>query len=122
MNQENSNTTNAQQDKETVVEIRSSTNGIQVVTRQGNHNYNKYGFVNVKDKHDVVNINVSDNSIAYTGKSNLAVHYTDGQDKDKLPDCVINRLEDEGYDIIKGSAGWFDWNGRPEFSETFFEG
>lgn len=111
----------AESTEETVKRILHPRGGVLVQTETKPHTFKKYGFIAV-DQHDKIKGDVEDNAVVYTGKDSLAVHYSDGQLINNIPSQVIEALEDNGYEVIEGEeAGWINWNGRPEFSETYFK-
>jgi hypothetical protein len=53
---------------------------------------------------------------------NTAKHYTDGHDIDEVPEEVWNHLAEEGYVVLDNVEGdWAQWDGRPEFSESYID-
>ena len=104
-----------------VTNVQDLINGIIVTTQKDEFSWTKYGFAKVHQTHDVVNGDVADNAVVYTGRDDIAVYYTAGESLADVPQSVIDRVS-EDYEIIEGQdAGWSKWDGRPEFSETYFE-
>lgn len=45
-----------------------------------------------------------------------------GNDVNRVPDKVLEYLSDNGYVVYKNvDSGWSQWNGRPEFSESYVD-
>lgn len=62
-----------------------------------------------------------DRPVVFVGDS-MANHYVNERSLDKVPDAILSAVRDEGYTIVSGvDGGWKEWNGRPEFSESYLD-
>jgi hypothetical protein len=53
---------------------------------------------------------------------NTAKYYIDGHDIDGVPGEVWGRLVENGFVILDNvEGGWAQWDGRPEFSESYID-
>lgn len=58
---------------------------------------------------------------AYIGNS-FGKHYYTSKSRDGLPVDVYEALADGGVTLLDGvDGGWSDWDGRPEWSETYLD-
>lgn len=59
--------------------------------------------------------------VVYVGVS-LAKHYWTSKDHTGIPVDVIEALEENGLQLIANvDGGWANWDGRPEWSETYID-
>lgn len=94
-----------------------SKSGVEVVFDD-----EKYCFVNVKEQHDIVSSDVTDNDVAYCGDT-MGVHYTDGLGVEDIPRDVVQFVKNLGYNVvIADESGWDEWRDQPAFSKTKFIG
>jgi|GEM_PF-6234080 len=62
---------------------------------------------------------VPSNALVYCGDKS-SKWYPREADISEVPSSVIQALEERGYTVITGiDAGWAEWDGRPEWSETY---
>lgn len=114
----NGNTTNGNSVDNIIME--KTKGGFVIVVEKG-FEFEGYGFALVREMHDDVPAGVLEEDVVYTGDDNIGFEYCDGSQAPNLPKYVKDYVEQKGYNIIVGSdAGYKNWNGRPEFSETYF--
>lgn len=59
--------------------------------------------------------------VAYVG-DDLGKHYWTSSDPDEVPADVHEALEDSEKVLVDGvTGGWSNWDGRPEWSETYVD-
>jgi hypothetical protein len=97
--------------------VRQNRNGIAVETLNSTFAFHAVTGDRIRggDKSDI------DRAVTYVGDS-LSKHYVRTHDMSEVPDRVLDRVQNAGYTILDGvEGGWANWDGRPEFSETFVD-
>lgn len=59
--------------------------------------------------------------LVYIG-DNFGKHYNTGHDVDEIPEDVLKQLGEKGMVVLDPvEGGWAQWEGRPEWSETYID-
>lgn len=110
-------TTNTHMNGQTRIQtVREVPNGITVETPN-----NTYAFpwlsgdtVRGGSKGDIEGV------VTYGGDS-VAKHYTTSHDFDEVPAAVLDAVGERAVVVDGVTGGWANWEGRPEWSETYVD-
>lgn len=101
----------------TIHTVRQYRSGILVETRNAT-----YAFAYLRGDHirgggkaDI------EGTVTYVGDS-LGKNYVNSKSLDDVPDAVVKAAAEQGTVVLENvDGGWADWNGRPEFSDTYVD-